>query len=408
MLLHTTYAQPLEWSARELRVLSSLSLNAAGPAPAVASNRVADNPQAAALGEQLFFEPRLSGNGELSCASCHQPERYFTDGRARSEGMGRTLRNAPTVIASGWQTWFYWDGRRDSLWSQALIPIEAADEMGASRVEAVRLLGQDADYRQRYEAIFGAYPTVAVSNIPTARAGPFGNADSRDRWHRLGPAQQQLVNQVYANLGKAIAAYERTLIPTPSRFDRYVAQLLASSDPPAKPLLTPQEQLGARLFIDADKTQCLQCHNGPMFTNGGFHNIGTGNFSGSQMDFGRVFGLRAVLMDEFNCLGRYSDAAPEQCSELRFLNRDAHVPLEGAFKTPGLRNVSHTAPYFHDGRHASLMDVMMHYNTPPDQQLGPHELRALELSEVQLRALIAFLQTLQGAPPAAAGNATIQ
>ncbi len=396
--------ESLEWTERELRVLTSLSLHAAGSPPADPSNRVADNPQAAAFGERLFFDPRLSGNGQLSCASCHQPERYFTDGLARSQGMASTLRNAPTVIASAWQTWFYWDGRRDSLWSQALIPIEAADEMGASRVEAVRLLGQDANYRERYESVFGAFPAALLSRVPAMRAGPFADAASQDRWHRLGRAQQQLVNQVYANLGKAIAAYERTLVPTPSRFDRYVAQLLGEAEPAPTPLLSRQEQLGARLFVDAGKTQCLQCHNGPMLSNGGFHNIGTGNFSGARMDFGRVFGLRAVLLDEFNCLGPYSDAEPEQCSELRFLNRDAHVPLEGAFKTPGLRNVSQTAPYFHDGRHETLMDVMQHYNKPPDQQLGPHELRALELDQQQLEALVAFMQTLDSARPRATGN----
>ena len=131
-----------------------------------------------------------------------------------------------------------------------------------------------------------------------------------------------------------------------------------------------------------------------MFTNGGFHNIGTGNFSGEHLDFGRVFGLRAALMGEFNCLGKYSDAQPDQCLELRFLNKSAHVPLEGAFKVPGLRNVAETGPYMHDGRFDSLDAVLAYYREPPDPALQTHELKPLALSDAELAALRAFLLRL--------------
>ncbi len=199
---------------------------------------------------------------------------------------------------------------------------------------------------------------------------------------------------MYANIGKAIAAYERTLRYRPSRFDAYLDALAAGASD--SDILTEAEKAGARLFMDANKTQCLQCHNGPTFSNGGFHNIGTGNFSGEVLDFGRVFGLRAVLMDEFNCLGRYSDARPEQCTELRFLKQDAHVPLEGAYKTPSLRNVVNTAPYFHDGSKADLRAVMEHYNKPPDKRIaGAHELREIGLNDRELSELISFMESLE-------------
>jgi len=147
--------------------------------------------------------------------------------------------------------------------------------------------------------------------------------------------------------------------------------------------------------MSAEKTQCLQCHNGPAFSNGDFHNIGTGNFSGEHLDFGRVFGLQAVLIDEFNCLGPYSDAKPDECTELRFLKQDAHVPLEGSFKTPSLRNVAATGPYFHDGSRQSLEEILAHYSVPPDMKVsGGHELRRLDLSGEEIAELASFLRTL--------------
>jgi cytochrome c peroxidase len=147
--------------------------------------------------------------------------------------------------------------------------------------------------------------------------------------------------------------------------------------------------------MDKSRTQCLQCHNGPMLSNGGFHNIGSGNFTGELLDFGRVFGIRAVLTDEFNCLGPYSDAEPDDCQELTYLNTDSHVPLEGAFKVPSLRHLLQTAPYFHDGRFATLREVMEYYTTPPAfEVVGPHELRELHLSEDEVSELVQFLGTL--------------
>ncbi len=386
-------AEPL-WSDREKRILASLQLKPAKAPPASESNRFADDPAAAAFGKQLFFDPRLSRDGELSCASCHQPHRYFTDGLPRAVGSGQVARNTPTVVGSAYLSWFYWDGRRDSLWSQALIPFEAADEMGGSRMAVVRLVGADGKYRKQYEAIFGPFPTLVLAESLPEHAGPYGDRHSRAAWSRLPRATARTINRVYANVGKAIAAYERTLLPTPSRFDGYVSQVLSKGDGPMGELLSNREIAGLKLFIDSKRTQCLQCHNGPMFTNGGFHNIGTGNFSGEHLDFGRVFGVRAVLMDEFNCLGPYSDAQPEQCMELRFLNKSAHVPLEGAFKVPGLRGLAATGPYMHDGRFDTLHAVLEYYRQPPDTEQHSHELNALALSNSELGQLPAFLLSL--------------
>lgn len=382
------------WSAAERNALATLALPMELTAPPSPSNRYADDAKAAAFGEALFFDADLAGT-DVSCGTCHQPEQYFTDGMARSKGTGETLRNAPTIVGAAFNRWFYWDGRRDSLWSQALIPFEAADEMGSSRVGVLRRVAADPDLRERYEQLFGELPAEELAAIADAEAGPLGSPPMRDAWNRVPLAEQRAINGAFANLGKALAAYERTLLPEATRFDRFVRAVSGGMKPAEGDLLTADELAGARLFVDPDKTQCMQCHNGHLGSNGEFHNIGSGNFTGPRLDFGRVFGLRAVLMDEFNCQGPYSDAEPHECVELLYLNKDSHIPLQGAFKTPTLRGLPRTAPYFHDGRFATLDEVLDWYNDPPPvEQVGPHELRPLNLSDLELRNLKAFLLTL--------------
>lgn len=387
------------WTQGEKQILRSLSLSSLGEPPADPSNRYADDPKAAALGQQLFFDQRLSANGKLSCASCHLPDKFFVDQLPLAKGMGMTQRNTPTIVASAWGRWFYWDGRRDSLWAQALIPFEAPAEMGSSRSHVVWQVGQDPNYLKQYQALFGPFPSALKQKPSPLHKTPIGDAQARDQWYRLSNQQQHQISSVFANLGKAIAAYERTLMPSKTRFDRYVEQLFASStqqagSAPAKQAkveLSEQERMGIKLFIDPAKTQCMQCHNNPLLTNGGFHNVGSGNFYTGTLDFGRSLGVQAVLIDEFNCLGPYSDAERKDCQQLRFL--DATHAEDGAFKTPSLRNLGMTAPYFHDGRFNTLREVVDFYNEPPSNN-GPHELRALELSEQELEALVAFLEML--------------
>lgn len=380
------------WSARELRVLQSFNLKNLGLPPKRPSNAYADNSSAAQLGQQLFFDTRLSATGELSCASCHQPEKYFTDGKPQGVGVGTTERNTMTMVGSAHQRWFYWDGRRDSLWSQALVPFEAPAEMGSSRTAIIKIIMLDPSLKRQYQQLFGPFPAQLKAQALPAHAGVYTDSQGQENWSRLSPKQQHDINTVYANLGKAIAAFERTLSYSSSRFDRYLEKLAQGKSD--SDLLTKEEKSGARLFMDAAKTQCLQCHNGPLFSNGDFHNIGTGNFNGPHLDFGRVFGLQSLLMDEFNCLGPFSDAEPEQCTELRFLKQGTHVPLEGSFKTPSLRNVAATSPYFHDGSKATLREVLAHYNEPPDTRASGHELRRLHLSAAEIQQIESFLRSL--------------
>ncbi|MEM7277710.1 MAG: cytochrome c peroxidase [Pseudomonadota bacterium] len=356
--------------------------------PASPSNKVADNALAAKLGAELFNDARLSGTGEISCASCHQVDRSFTDGKALGQGLGRALRNTPSLLGVSHQRWFYWDGRRDSLWAQALVPFEAPDEMGSSRVAIVRKLVRDPNYVTQYQALFGKVPSnIRVDSLPP-HAGPIGSSESKEAWFRLPRSVQRSINTVFSNLGKSIAAYERTLAAPITRFDKHALAKRGQSSG-----LSAKELAGLALFFNDEKTHCLRCHNGRMFTNNDFHNIGTGRFTGKQLDFGRIYGLQSAIRDEFNCLGPFSDAPSRQCTELNFLSKSTHVPLEGAFKVPSLRNLTQTAPFMHDGRYASLREVLEHYRNPPLD--GPkHELRPLNISDEEAEQLLAFLQTL--------------
>jgi len=385
-----------------LRLVRSLSLDALGPMPADPSNRVSRDPRAVELGRRLFFDRGLSRGGRVACASCHEPERFFTDGRARAEGLAEVARNSPTLVGSGHGQWFTWDGRRDSLWAQALTPIESAAEMGFTRVEAVRFVAAHPSYGPAYAAIFGPLPRAARRAEGPERAGPFGDAAAKAAWAGLDRPTKDAYDAAYANLGKTLGAFQRTLSPTPSRFDRY-ARALLRGDPAADQLLTHDERAGLRLFIDDGRTQCLRCHNGPLFTNFGFHNTGTGSTKPPHYDLGRSVGLRAARLDPFNCEGPFSDAPANACAALRFadLNHTGGL-LRGAFKVPTLRNVADTSPYLHDGRFETLEQVIAHYREPAPPTTSRHELARVRLTDQEARQLVAFLRTLTSdqRPPA--------
>jgi cytochrome c peroxidase len=196
-------------------------------------------------------------------------------------------------------------------------------------------------------------------------------------------------------MGKAIAAYERQLMPGPGRFDHYVEALLAGDDAAAHAAMTADEAAGLRLFIG--EALCVTCHQGPLFTHHGFHNVGIPFAEGLKLDQGRYNGVRKALENEFNCLGEYSDASEAYCAELRFAKtmRDETI---GAYKVPSLRNVAETAPYMHSGQFGTLTEVLEHYNTRPKAPIGHSDLLPIDLDKQQLLQLEAFLHTLSGAP----------
>lgn len=374
------------WSEDELATLRGLWIGSLPPVPVDPSNKYADDQRAAAFGQKLFFDTRFSSNSEVACATCHLPDQLFQDGIPLSHGVGRTDRRAMTLIGTAYSPWFFWDGRKDSQWAQALGPMESPVEHGSNRTYYAHII--DQYYRAEYESIFGAMPEV--SHLPVVM-GSVQSPDVAAAWEAMSPEDQENVTWIYVNMGKSIAAYERHLLPGGSRFDQYVEAILNSDIKTANTILTSDEIAGLRLFIG--EANCTDCHNGPLFTNNDFHNTGVPAVAGLPDDIGRAGGTQKVLADEFNCLSVYSDAEPEDCSELRYLVAEGHE-LERQFKPPSLRNVAARGPYMHAGQFIALEEVLNHYNIAPQAPAGHSELEPLNLSEEEIAQIIAFLKTL--------------
>lgn len=369
------------------------------PLPPDPTNAVADNPAAARLGQFLFFDQRFSANGKVSCATCHDPAQGFSDGKPRSVGIATAARNAPTVWNAAYDRWYFWDGRADTQWMQALFPLEHPDEMGSTRTTIARAIAADADLKQAYEAIFDSLPDFTDNTRFPARARPTddpAHAADNIAWQAMQPTDRDVVNRLFVNFAKTIAAYERKLISRNSAFDQFAAGL-RDNDDAKRNALSPEAQAGLRLFIG--RGNCRICHAGPNFTDNEFHNARVPPLGGGQpVDPGRYAGIDLLKASPFNAAGAYSDApAGREADLLEFLVNNAEN--WGAFKTPTLRNVARTAPYMHQGQFKTLDHVLHHYSTFDNAvSLGHHAketiLQPLRLTGDEQRQLRAFLESL--------------
>jgi cytochrome c peroxidase len=396
-------------TAEERDVLAAFALPAAVPADP--SNRFADDPTAAALGQRLFFDPRFSGaleapndgatdgslgpagaTGRIACVSCHEIGVTGAGADLRSLaptslGASYMPRNTPTVIdaalvdiaGGGWQGW---DGSRDSLWAIPLPAIEGVAE-NTTRLAYAHALYDSASYRAAYQAVFGPLPDLSnTARFPAS--GKPGDAS----FDGMAPADRAAIDRVFANAGKSLEAYMRRLTSrnaAPSPFDR----MLAGDDS----AMSPAAIRGAKLFIG--KAACDECHRGPSLSDGKFHAIGVPQ-QGSHVpraDTGRTDGVALVLADPFNRAGAYSDLA-----DATHLAGLAAPGTAGAFRTAPLRNVARTAPYMHDGVFATLPDVIEHYNRGGIAPGTDVELQPLLLDEQEIADLAAFLESLSDGP----------
>jgi cytochrome c peroxidase len=339
------------------------------------SNRASGRPAAVDLGRRLFHDPRLSAGGAVSCASCHDPGRRFTDGRARAVGLAIADRNTPALANVRWARWFGWDGAGDSLWAQSVRPLVDAREMGGDAGRVAALVRGDPDLACRYARVFGAPP---------------GADDER----------------VLVDVGKALAAFQETLVTGPTPFDAF-REALRRGDRAAAAAYPLAAQRGLRLFVG--RGACAVCHVGPRFTNGEFHDVGVPYFAGpGRVDPGRHAGIRRLRASPFNLLGPHSDDLARATA-----TGTRHVALEprnwGEFKVPSLRDVARTAPYMHAGSHPTLRDVVRHYSELDPGRVHAHGervLRPLHLAAAEVDDLVAFLESLtdpagpDAAPPA--------
>lgn len=374
------------FSDTEKRTIASMSLSALAPMPEDPTNRFADDAGAAALGATLFFDTGMSRDGNVACGTCHRIDRQFQDDLPRGKGVGETNRRTMPLAGVARDPFFFWDGRRDSLWSQALTPLENPLEHAGTRTAYAHYIKRR--FGERYERIFRPLPDL--SSLP-ASAGPFGTPTEQAAWAGMADAQRDGVNRLYSDLGKAIAAFERSLVHGQTRFDRFADALAQERQPSAGDDLTSEERQGLRLFIG--KANCSTCHTGPRFTDNHFHNTGVPPVKGLPVDRGRVAVLAEVLADPFNCLGKFRDGGEEACGELRFMQKSS-PELVRAYKTPSLRGVAERPPYMHSGQFATLEQVVDHYATAPKAVEGETEIHAVALSDRERAALVAFLKTL--------------
>ncbi|WP_027144062.1 cytochrome c peroxidase [Mesorhizobium sp. WSM3626] len=375
-----------DFSDAEKKMIASLALNTLPALKPDTTNRFADVPAAAALGSTLFFDVGMSRDGTVSCSTCHKIDRQFQDDLPQAVGVGRTNRRTMPLAGVARDPWFFWDGRRDSLWAQALTPLENPLEQAGNRTAYAHYMR--IRFGERYERIFGPLPDL--SGIPP-NASPLGSDAERTAWNAMSGAQRDAVNRVYANIGKAIAAFERSIEPSPTRFDRFALDLATGAEPKGDATFSQEEILGLKLFIG--KANCVTCHNGPRFSDNGFHNTGVPPVAGLPADRGRVDAVAQVEADPFNCFGAYRDGDASACGELRFMVKDA-AELVRAYKTPSLRGAATRPPYMHAGQFSSLDEVVAHYAKAAGSVEGTSEIHPLELSDRERAALVAFLKTL--------------
>jgi len=362
------------------------------------TNAVADDERAARFGQALFFDTRLSPDERFSCATCHDPERAFADGRSLPEGRGALTRNTPTLFDVGRRRWLFWDGRTDTLWAQIRHPLESAHEMDGDRLALAHLVRSDEGYRVQYEVLFGELPALGdIARFPAhAKPMPAQAEDARHlAWRGMQAEDRALIDDILVNVSKSLAAYQRKLETGPSKLDRF-AEAYLGGDPTGGGHLTPQARRGLDLFLG--KGQCTLCHMGPELTDEEFHHIAVPPLNDElPIDPGRHQGALLVKRDPFNASGEHSDQPEgERADFVQLLISDADQ--FGEMRTPSLRNVAESAPYMHQGQFQTLQEVVRFYSTLEGaQRTGHHQeltLTPAEFTPEEEKDLVAFLRSL--------------
>ncbi|RVU84775.1 hypothetical protein EOL70_11030 [Leucothrix sargassi] len=350
--------------------ISAQSLSSAlshGPWPPKAaktdpSNRVSGNKDAITFGEELFNSPLLSGDKQMSCASCHAADKAFATGEVMASGKHQLHRDSQTLFNVKFNRWFGWSGSNDNLWAQSIRPMLSETEMNLG-LENIKQVAAHATFKDAYTELFG-------------------EVDS------------QSDEAVLVNLGKALAAYQETLVSGQTAFDGF-RDAVANKDWQQASKYPESAQRGLELFFG--KGRCNFCHQGALFTNGEFHDAGVPYFiRPGVVDSGRHEGLAELKKSPFTLASDYNDD-PAKAGAWA-VNKVAYLHSNfGVFRVPSLRNVAKTAPYMHNGSLETLEDVVEHYNNINMERLhadGEAILQPLGLSKSEVADLVAFLESL--------------
>lgn len=354
-----------------------LGMTLSGPPPRDRTNRHGDDPVVAELGRELFEDPLLSPSTQVSCTRCHERHRSFTDGsETATGGVAGATRNTPTVVLAAWSRWQLWDGRADSLWMQALLPFEDPSEFGSSRLFIAHQIF--ARYRDRYEAHFGPMPPLDDA----ARFPPSGKPGD-PAWEGMTAADRDAVTAVFVNVGKSIAAFERSFRVFGNALEDYARERFVA--------LTDVQRDGLLAFFEGG---CAQCHYGGRLTDDAFHNV---RFPTGRDDFvpdrGRIDAPTKYDASEFRVDGRYADE-PQPRRAI-----PASAITLGAFRTPALRGVVMTPPFGHGGSVPSLtlaVDLHRTLGMPEGNRLTTGEVEPwlVPFDAAKVAPIVAFLQAL--------------
>lgn len=396
---------PREFSKEEWQAL--LEHTPLPDVPEDTTNAVADDPAARRLGQAFFFDAAFSGPlqvasdlgqvgevGRVSCASCHSGP-MFDDRRSLprtvSLGTGFHTRNAPGIVNSSFYPWTNWGGRFAAQWELPMPVTENAAIMNGNRLQVVHRIFDV--YRRQYEKVFGPLePALGTDPARFPAAGKPKAAGAADGpWETMTAADRDLVNRIFVNYGKALAAYFRVLVSGDAPFDRFMAG--------KEKALDKEAQAGARLFVG--KARCSGCHGGPLFSRGGFHNLGVPQ-TGERVpasDEGRFRDVPPLLTSGMNVAGPFSDDPEAGTAKLAELTDPMPESTRGAFRTPSLRGVAESEPYMHSGQLATLEEVIDFYDqgggTPVSGTKSPF-LVPLGLTAREKAQLVAFLESLTG------------
>jgi cytochrome c peroxidase len=407
-----------EWTKEEWARIGTLS--PLPDPPDDPSNRFLHDPNVAdiaALGQAFYFDTRFSGNAALvdsignpvpyaraalgqpinvACATCHDPKRAGADFTSApntvSIGAGWYDVNGQQTVNVAQYPLLYWNGRSDSLWAQAAAVAESGVSVNGNRLAIFWSLANDANYREKYVALFGS--DEITDPPPPAGTYPATGKPGQPAFDNLPVDDKKKITRTYVNWAKAIAAYEYRLVSRDSAFDKWVA------DGPDSTWISPAAKRGAQLFVG--KASCIDCHNGPFFSDGAFHNVGVpqvgdhvptiadcppgnakcdctpGDEKSTCLPAGAWGGLTklkakplpaddpGLSYTNFRRDSIWSDGAPDDAYAARYYGGPADATLKGAWRTPSLRDVALTAPYMHDGAYATLEDVVWKYNLGGD------------------------------------------